>query len=173
MGIDAQTFLDKTPHLILGILWQLVRHIQGDEVKQRIRSGPMPAKLQKKLSSSFLDDEPNEAFNQDDVLLRWVLAVLKHSGCPKKITNLGPDLSDSVGLLYLLHQLDPAKCPLDALALTDDLARADAMINNSKALGAVPAVVAPADILQGNRKVNGLFVASIFTTYYRQALAEE
>lgn len=25
IGIDAQTFLDKTPHLMLGILWQLVR----------------------------------------------------------------------------------------------------------------------------------------------------
>jgi len=25
VGVDAQTFLDKTPHLILGIMWQIAR----------------------------------------------------------------------------------------------------------------------------------------------------
>ena len=28
IGIDAQTFLDKTPHLMLAIIWQLVRLLQ-------------------------------------------------------------------------------------------------------------------------------------------------
>ena len=38
VGIDAQTFLDKTPHLILGILWQLVRSVQAKKINQRFKS---------------------------------------------------------------------------------------------------------------------------------------
>ena len=37
IGIDAQTFLDKTPHLMLAILWQLVRKLQVSSVKRSIK----------------------------------------------------------------------------------------------------------------------------------------
>jgi hypothetical protein len=30
--------LDKTPHLILGILWQLVRSVQAKKINQRFKS---------------------------------------------------------------------------------------------------------------------------------------
>jgi len=50
-----------------------------------------------------LNIDPSKTFNQDSVLLKWVQAHLKKSDCPKQINNLGADLSDSVGLIYLLN----------------------------------------------------------------------
>lgn len=47
--------------------------------------------------------DPSRPFNQDLVLLNWINAHLKNSECPKKINNLGKDLTDSVGLIYLLN----------------------------------------------------------------------
>ena len=38
-GIDAQTFLDQTPNLILGIMWQVVRLLQVNSVMQNIAIG--------------------------------------------------------------------------------------------------------------------------------------
>ena len=52
VGIDGQTFLDKTPHLILGVLWQLIRYLQALKVQNRFSSGQVPRKLQKELSST-------------------------------------------------------------------------------------------------------------------------
>ena len=56
-----------------------------------------------------------------------------------------------MGLVYLLNQLNPHKCPLDPLNESDELARAESMINNSNDLGVVPPVVGPEDIIKGNR----------------------
>ena len=53
VGIDSQSFLDKTPDLILGILWQLVRHIQGNKIRKRIAGGKLPRKLTKELSVEY------------------------------------------------------------------------------------------------------------------------
>jgi len=38
-GIDAQTFLDQTPNLILGIMWQVVRLLQVNSMIQKIAIG--------------------------------------------------------------------------------------------------------------------------------------
>lgn len=73
-------------------------------------------------------------------------------------------MSDSTALLYVLNQLDAAKCPhTDALAKEDLTERADHMITNSLAIG-VPDLVSARDITSGNVKVNTLFVAEIFNT---------
>lgn len=48
--------MDKTPHLILGILWQLVRHIFGAKIKNRISGGKLPRKLAKTLSKEISKD---------------------------------------------------------------------------------------------------------------------
>lgn len=100
----------------------------------------------------------------EEILLKWFNFHLKNAGA-SEITNLGRDLADSVALTYLLNQLDQEKCSLDALNKRNDLERANAMINNSKALG-VADVVGPADIIRGNVKVNLVFISEIFNTKY-------
>lgn len=75
--------------------------------------------------------------------------------------------------MYVLNRLDKTKCPLDAINEEDDAKRAQAMIDNSLALG-VPDLVTPRDILACNVKVNTIFVANIFNTKHGlEELTEE
>lgn len=70
--------------------------------------------------------------------------------------------------MYVLNQLDPVQCPLDALEETDDLARAEAMFINALAFGAAD-VVGPSDILRGNSQVNLVLVSELFDTWHRRS----
>ena len=110
----------------------------------------------------------------EQLLIRWINFHLTQAGVERRVNNLGKDLADSEALLYVLNQLDKAKCPLDALGAEDLHDRATQMILNSQALG-VPDVCAARDIVAGNTKVNTLFVAYIFNTKHglEELTAEE
>lgn len=96
VGIDAQSFLDKTSYLILGVMWQLVRILSmksislGDcpEIYRLLKDGEELSDLQKCKS--------------EDILVRWMNFHLKAAGQPE-IKNLGGDLKDSKKLLYVLN----------------------------------------------------------------------
>ena len=51
VGIDAQTFLDKTPDLILGIIWQLLRIHMANQVRKRLENTKLRRQLSRKLTS--------------------------------------------------------------------------------------------------------------------------
>lgn len=76
---------------------------------------------------------------------------------------MGGDLKDSIALTYVLNQLDKSKCSLEAIHESDNVKRAEKVINNASAIG-VPVVVRPEDIASGNVKLNTLFVSYIFNT---------
>ena len=124
IGVDTQTFLDKTSYLMLGVLWQLVRLLsmksislnECPEIFRLLKDGEELADLQK--------------LKSEQILVRWMNFHLRAAGQPE-ISNLGSDLKDSRSLLYVLNQLDGANCPLDALEEGDDLQRATKMIANS------------------------------------------
>lgn len=105
--------------------------------------------------------------NDDSLLFRWFNSHLKKAG-QKEVSNLGKDLRDSRAFMYVLNQLDPVQCPLDALEETDDLARAEAMFINALAFGAAD-VVGPSDILRGNSQVNLVLVSELFDTWHRRS----
>ena len=154
IGVDAQTFLDKTPHLMLGILWQLARLVnmkaitlsEVPEIYRLLKDGEELADLQK--------EKP------ENVLLRWMNFHLRAAGQPE-IANLGKDLKDSKKLIYVLNQLDSDNCTLDALEEGDDVERATKMIASATAMG-VEDAIGPRDLVKGNAKVNSIFVAAIF-----------
>ena len=95
--------------------------------------------------------------------MAWVQEKLDIIKCPKKISNLGSDLSDSIGFVYLLNQLDPKNCSLEPLEKEDLLERAELVIENSKHICAKPPVIAPKDILEGNHKANLVFIEQLFS----------
>lgn len=105
----------------------------------------------------------------ETLMLRWVNFYLQEAGQPK-VKNLGKDLADSKALLYLLNQLDPRKCKLDALEEPDEIKRAEVVISNAQALG-VDDVVAPVDITMGNPKVSIIFISELFKV--KQNIEEE
>ena len=55
----------------------------------------------------------------EQLLIRWINFHLTQAGVERRVNNLGKDLADSEALLYVLNQLDKAKCPLDALGAED------------------------------------------------------
>ena len=156
VGVDTQTFLDKDVTRMLGVLWQLVRLAtmktitlsECKEIYRLLNEGEELGDLQK--------------LKPEDILIRWMNFHLNKAG-QEPISNLGRDLVDSKKCIYVLNQLDPEHCSLDALEEADDLTRATKMIESSKAMG-VEDVIGPSDLLKGNTKVNSVFVAAIFNT---------
>ena len=141
---------------MLGILWQLVRLLSMKdidladcpEIYRLLQDGEELSDLQK--------------LKSEQILIRWMNFHLAKAN-QEPITNLGRDLADSRKLVYVLNQLAPANCNLEALEEADDLERATKMIASSKAMG-VGDCVGPSDLVKGNAKVNSVFVAAIFNT---------
>lgn len=156
VGIGADTFLEKVPHLILGVMWQIMRLISTKSVS--LKECPEIMRLAQ-------GDEELADLNKltpEELLLRWVNFHLKAQSQPE-VKNLGKDLADSKALLYVLHNLDPSKCSLAALEEADDLKRAEQMMLNSESIG-VADVCGAEDIVKGNARVNMIFVSEIFNT---------
>lgn len=156
-GIKPEAFTEKKHHLILAVLWQVVRLVLTQaidlkhcpEIMRLAEEGEELAGLMK--------------LGPETILIRWINFHLKKQGVDRKINNLGGDLKDSVALIHVLNSLEPSKCSLEALGETDNLKRAERMILSAESIE-VPAVVRPTDITTGNVKLNTIFVAELFNT---------
>lgn len=156
IGIDAQSFLDKTPNLMLAVLWQIIRLLATqainlkdcNEIFRLLKDGEELADLMK--------------LPPEEILKRWLNYHLAKAG-EAPVNNLGKDLADSQKLMIVLNQLDPANCSKDGIDEADLVKRAGIMIDNSKKMGCDD-VVGPRDIVKGNPKVNVLLVAEMFNT---------
>lgn len=153
VGIGADSFLDKVPHLILGVCYQTCRLIQTKTVT--LKDVPEIMRLAKE--GEELADLNKLAVEQ--ILIRWMNFHLKAAGQPE-IANLGKDIANSKACLHVLHQLDN-NCSTAALEEADDVKRAELMILESQKIG-VADVIGPRDLVKGNAKVNTIFVAEIF-----------
>lgn len=156
VGIGADSFLDKTPHLILAVLWQVCRLIQTKAIQ--LKDVPEIMRLAKENEElSDLNKLPAET-----ILIRWMNFHLRNAE-QKEIQNLGKDLTDSRALLYVLNQLDKKECTLEAIDEADELKRAENMVHQSRKIH-VADVASAQDLIKGNAKVNTIFVAEIFNT---------
>jgi hypothetical protein len=96
IGIDAQSFLDKTPNLMLAVIWQIVRLIavaainlkDCNEIFRLLKDGEELADLMK--------------LPPEEILKRWLNYHLAKAG-QEPVNNLGKDLKDSKKLLYVLN----------------------------------------------------------------------
>ena len=66
-------------------------------------------------------------------------------------------------MYHVLNRLDKDQCALDGIDNPDEVARADNMIANSEKIG-VPHLLEGAAFVQGNEKINTLFVSYVFNT---------
>lgn len=156
MGIGAGDFLEKTPHLVLGVMWQVARLIAIGKVQLK----DCPEIMRLATEDEELKDL--QALKPEQILIRWVNFHLKQSGQEMKITNLGKDLADSKALIYVIDQLSE-KADKSAIDEADDKKRAELMIASATDMG-VEDIVSARDIVRGNAKVNTLFVAELFNT---------
>ncbi|KAH3763217.1 actin binding protein [Pelomyxa schiedti] len=158
IDLDAGT----SPHIVLGLLWQLV----ALDLRRRVRE---TVRKQTVAEAKPGSDVPNDASvlnaSIEEVLLKWVNAHLERSPYSvPPLTNFDSDLKDSSKYLVLLHQLEPQKCALDALNEGDALARAGLMLGEADKIGC-KRFLNPEDVCKGNSRMNFAFLANLFSKY--------
>lgn len=158
INIGPSDLMAGTPHLILGLLWQVIR--MGIMDKVSIHSHPeMIALLEEGEDvSTFVNLAPEET------LLRWFNHHLKRAGHPRRVANFSGDLADSENYLVLLNQLSPQQCGLQGLQERDLNRRAELMLQNADRLGCRK-FLSPSDVVHGNAKLNLLFVGNLFNEH--------
>ena len=160
---DVTGILKKTPYLVMGLLWQIIRKGLFSDID--LKKSP---EIFDKLRALLNPDESLsalQALTPEKLLLRWVnyqLSLNKnYSG--KLVTNFSTDIKDSTVYQNLLQQLGS----YEGLVLTPNLSeqclhkRAIHTLKLAEKLDC-NAFVTPKDIEAGNSKLNTAFVANLF-----------
>lgn len=148
------------PHLVLGLLWQIIRYGLLSNIDLRANPG---------LAALLMEGETLEEFmklSPEQILIRWVNYHLERSGCGRQIQNFTTDITDSVAYTHLLHQIAPPDFGVNTLPLheQDMHQRAERMLEESEKIQCRQFVSAD-DVVKGRYKLNLAFVANLFNTY--------
>ncbi|KAG6443657.1 hypothetical protein O3G_MSEX002944 [Manduca sexta] len=160
VNIDAHDLAKGKPHLVLGLLWQIIRIGLFNQITLEHCPG---------LTELLNDQERIEdllALSPEAILLRWVNYQLQSAGVTRRCTNFQQDVADSEIYSHLLKQIAPqdADVTLDALRETDLLRRAEIMLQQAAKLRC-RAFVTAADVVNGVYKLNLAFVANLFNQH--------
>lgn len=155
VNIGSEDVVSGRAHLILGLIWQILRI--GVQSTVDIKVHPELFRLL----------EPGELLEDflklpvETILLRWFNYHLKNAGANRRVSNFSSDLMDSENYVVLLNQLAPHACPLDTLGESDLYKRADKFLMCSDKVGCYK-YLTPKTLVEGNAKLNFLFVANLF-----------
>ncbi|KAJ2941033.1 hypothetical protein O0L34_g13165 [Tuta absoluta] len=160
VNIDAHDLAKGKPHLVLGLLWQIIRIGLFNQITLEHCPG---------LTELLNDQERIEdllALSPEAILLRWVNHQLQAAGVTRRCNNFQQDVSDSEIYSYLLKQIAPADAgvTLEALQERDMLRRAELMLQQAAKLRC-RAFVSPSDVVGGVYKLNLAFVANLFNQH--------
>lgn len=154
-GTDAELIIKHTEHLILGLLWQLIKLLMNQDID--ILKHPEMIKLAEG------EEEFNDllAMPKEKILIRWMNWHLKEAGSDRRIKNFGKDIKDSVAYTTVINHIENSAIGMDNLDNEDMSERAKNVIQGGENLGA-KAIIIPKDITSGNVKLNTIFAAKIF-----------
>lgn len=158
VNVHSDNIIDGTEHLILGLIWQIIR---------RGLLSKVDIKLHPELYRLLLEDETLEQFLRlppEQILLRWFNYHLANAQWHRRVTNFGKDVLDAENYAVLLHQLKPDTCSRDALAIADLPSRAEAVLQNADRIGCRK-YLTPTSLVSGNTKLNLAFVANLFNEW--------
>ncbi|XP_034100008.1 plastin-1 isoform X2 [Drosophila sulfurigaster albostrigata] len=160
VNIDAHDLAKGKPHLVLGLLWQIIRiglfsHITLDSCPG--------------LAGLLFDNERLEdlmKMSPEAILLRWVNHHLERAGISRRCTNFQSDIVDSEIYSHLLKQIagNEADVNLDALRESDLQQRAEIMLQQAAKLNC-RSFLTPQDVVNGVYKLNLAFVANLFNNH--------
>lgn len=160
VNIDAHDLAKGKPHLVLGLLWQIIRIGLFNQITLDNCPG-LPTLL---LSGEHIEDLMK--LSPESILLRWVNHHLESAGTPRRCNNFQNDIVDSEIYSYLLKQIAPLEkgVTMEALMEPDLLKRAELMLQQAGKLGC-RSFVTPADVVNGVYKLNLAFVANLFNNH--------
>jgi len=155
VNIGASDIVDGRPHLILGLVWQLVKVALLSKIN--LKENPNLIRLlQEGETLDMLRKLPPEK-----ILMRWMNFHLAEAGSSKRMANFGSDLADSDIYLTVMERIDPEKKATAFVKATDRLERAQLVVGHGTRMGAEFKVAAK-DIVAANDKLNLGFVAALF-----------
>uniref|UniRef100_A0A8C1PG46 Plastin 1 (I isoform) n=1 Tax=Cyprinus carpio TaxID=7962 RepID=A0A8C1PG46_CYPCA len=140
VNIDAQDMKAGTPHLVLGLLWQIIKIGLFADIEISRNEGNFSALSSRVLIASEELDHLM-SMSPEDLLLRWVNYHLKAAGW-QQIRNFSDDIKVE----------------------RDDEKRAELMLRQADRLDCRQ-FVTPNDVVAGNHKLNIAFIANLFNTY--------
>jgi len=160
VNIGPQDLIDGTKHLVLGLIWQIVKIGLLSKINLTVHP---------ELYRLLEGDETLEDLLKlpaEQLLLRWVNYQLKQAGSNKRIKNFTGDIKDSEAYTILLKQIAPASKGVNdsPLGESDMLKRAGLMLNEADKLDCKK-FVRPRDVVNGVPKLNLAFVANLFNHY--------
>ncbi|KAI8442613.1 fimbrin [Phakopsora pachyrhizi] len=158
VNVGASDIIDGREHLILGLIWQIIR--RGLLSKIDIKIHPELYRLldEGETLDEFLRLPP------DQILLRWFNYHLKAANWNRRVSNFSKDICDSENYTVLLNQLMPDYCSRAPLQQPNLEHRAEDVLQNAEKIGCRKFLTSKS-IVAGNPKLNLAFVANLFNTY--------
>ncbi|KAK5639053.1 hypothetical protein RI129_011545 [Pyrocoelia pectoralis] len=160
VNIDAHSLEKGTPHLVLGLVWQIIRIGLFNQISLEHCPG---------LTTLLTDEEKIEdllKLSPEAILLRWVNYHLAKAGTHRRVNNFQSDITDSEVYTYLLKQIAPGDTgvTMEALMERDLHNRAEVMLQQAAKLKC-RSFVTPQDVVNGVYKLNLAFVANLFNNH--------
>ncbi|KAB0800212.1 hypothetical protein PPYR_05952 [Photinus pyralis] len=160
VNIDAHSLEKGTPHLVLGLVWQIIRIGLFNQISLEHCPG---------LTALLTDEEKIEdllKLSPEAILLRWVNYHLAKAGTHRRVNNFQSDITDSEVYTYLLKQIAPGDygVTMEALMERDLHNRAEIMLQQAAKLKC-RSFVTPQDVVNGVYKLNLAFVANLFNNH--------
>uniref|UniRef100_A0A8C7WXX3 Plastin-3 n=1 Tax=Oryzias sinensis TaxID=183150 RepID=A0A8C7WXX3_9TELE len=152
VNIGALDLKEGKPHLVLGLLWQIIKIGLFADIELSRNEGAVCVFSNKSvrltaLAALLRDGETLEdlmKLSPEELLLRWANYHLENAGY-KKINNFSSDIKDSKAYFHLLNQISPKGKDEGQLGCRQ--------------------FVTPTDVVNGNPKLNLAFVANLFNKY--------
>ncbi|EJT99170.1 hypothetical protein DACRYDRAFT_23790 [Dacryopinax primogenitus] len=166
VNIGPTDLAEGREHLILGLIWQIIRKGLLSRVD---------IKIHPELYRLLEEDETLEQFLRlppDQILLRWFNYHLKNAGWHRRVGNFSKDVSDGENYTVLLNQLKPEECSRAPLQERDLPTRAEMVLQNADRIGCRK-YLTPGSMISGNPRLNLAFVANLFNNWPGLAPLEE
>mmetsp|Transcript_5907 Transcript_5907/g.18088 ORF Transcript_5907/g.18088 Transcript_5907/m.18088 type:complete len:757 (+) Transcript_5907:224-2494(+) len=159
VNIGPQDLITGTPHLVMGILWQIIKKTLLQQVAMNMD-----------LDRLFQGEDGAAVRNAppEQILLRWFNYHMREAGHHRTVTNFTEDIKDAECYAVLLRQICPEKITdadlEDCFREKDFLKRAEKVLELAERLGCRKFVTAK-DIVEANPRLNLAFTAILFNTY--------
>ncbi|KAM6917648.1 plastin-1-like [Lycodopsis pacificus] len=166
VSIDAHDLMAGKPHLVLGLLWQIIKVGLFADIEISRNEGLIGLLTDKENLDDLLSLSPEE------LLLRWVNRHLCNAGT-NTISNFSDDIKDSRAYFHLLDQIAlqeeqdykrSVKIDMSAINERDLDQRAEMMLRQAARLECRQ-FVSPHDVTSGNSKLNLAFVANLYNMH--------
>ena len=158
INIDAHDLSKGKPHLVLGLLWQIIRIGLFNQITLENCPGLIQLLLPDEELADLLKLSP------EAILLRWVNFHLERAGSNRRVLNFTSDIKDSEVYAILLKEIAPhgsGVSSVEVMLEKDPMKRAEVMLQQADKLGCRH-FISPKDVVEGIYKLNLAFVANLF-----------